>query len=101
MSYLDDLYLPLPRIQVIKAIDQRRPIRISMVQARWWEEGLEQQYAKRLLELEHYPEDAAFLWIDLSDYASWNLPWAIKEDGAHDTRCVLQSWDRLDEFLRQ
>jgi hypothetical protein len=70
MSYLDGLYLPLPRTELIKAIDRRKPVRIPMVQARWWGEGLELQYAKRLLELEHYPEDAAFLLIDLSDYAS-------------------------------
>jgi uroporphyrinogen decarboxylase len=99
MSYLDDLYLPLPREEVVKAIDRQQPFRIPMVLARWWGEGLEEQYGTRLQELEHYPEDAAFLWLDLSNYASWNLPWEIKEDGAHDTRCVLQSWENLDEFI--
>lgn len=99
MSYLDDLKLPLPREEVIKAIDRHRPIRIPLVQARWWGEGLEEQYGKRLRELEHYPEDAVLLWIDLSNYATWNLPWKIKEDGAHDARCVLEDWDRLDEFI--
>jgi hypothetical protein len=52
-----------------------------------------------LQELERYPEDVAFLWIDLSNYSSWNLPWTIKDDGAHDTRCILESWDRLDDFI--
>jgi len=99
MSYLDDLYLPLPREEVIKAIDRRTPIRIPMVMARWWGEGLEAQYGKRLLELERYPDDAVFLWMDLSNYSTWNLPWEIKGDGAHDTRCVIESWDRLDEFI--
>ena len=99
MSSLDDLYQPLPREEVIKAIDRQRPVRIPLVQARWWGEGLEEQYGKRLEELERFPEDATFLWIDLSNYANWNLPWKIKEDGAHDTRCVLESWDRLDDFI--
>jgi uroporphyrinogen decarboxylase len=99
MTYLDDLYLPLPREEVLKAIERRRPIRIPLVQARWWGEGLEEQYGKRLLELERYPEDAAFLWIDLSNYSTWNLPWGIVDSGAHDARCVLESWDRLDEFI--
>ena len=99
MSYVDDLFLPLPREEVIKAIDRRRPERVPMIQARWWGEGLEDQYGNRLVELERYPEDAAFLWIDLSNYSNWNLPWAIKADGAHDTRCVLESWERLDEFI--
>jgi uroporphyrinogen decarboxylase len=99
MSSLDDLYLPLPREEVIKAIDRQRPIRIPMVQARWWGEGLEEQYGKRLRKLEHYPEDAAFLWMDLSNYSAWNLPWGIKVDGAYDARCILERWDRLDEFI--
>jgi uroporphyrinogen decarboxylase len=99
MANQDDSLLPLPREEVIKAIERLRPIRIPMVQARWWGEGLEEQYGKRLLELERYPEDAAFLWMDLSNYSSWNLPWKIKDDGAHDARCVLESWDRLDEFI--
>ncbi len=99
MSYLDDLYLPLPREEVIKAIERRKPIRIPLVQARWWGEGLQEQHGKRLLALEHYPEDAAFLWMDLSNYSTWNLPWKIKDYGAHDARCVLESWDQLDEFI--
>lgn len=99
MSYLDDLYLALPRAEVIKAIDRHQPLRIPMVQARWWGEGLEEQYGKRLQELERYPEDAVFLWIDLSNYAIWNLPWVIRDDGAHDTRCALENWDNLDEFI--
>jgi uroporphyrinogen decarboxylase len=99
MSYLDDLYQPLPREEVIKTIERRRPIRIPLVQARWWGEGLEEQYGRRLLELERYPEDAAFLWMDLSNYSTWNLPWKIKDYGAHDARCVLESWDQLDEFI--
>ena len=56
MSSLDDLYQPLPREEVIKAIDRQRPVRIPLVQARWWGEGLEEQYGKRLEELERYPE---------------------------------------------
>ena len=99
MSYLDDLYYPLPREEVVNAIDRHMPIRIPMVQARWWGEGLESQYGEKLFELERYPEDAAFLWVDLSNYATWNLPWPINDTGAHDTRCVLESWDRLDEFI--
>jgi uroporphyrinogen decarboxylase len=99
MSYIEDLYLALPREEVIKAIERRRPVRVPLVQARWWGEGLVDQYGTRLQALERYPEDAAFLWMDLSNYSTWNLPWEIKEGGAHDARCVLESWDGLDEFI--
>jgi uroporphyrinogen decarboxylase len=99
MSYLADLFLPLPREEVIKAIDRHRPVRIPLVQAQWVGEGLEEYYGKRLQELACYPEDAAFLWLDLSNYSTWNLPWGIKDAGAHDARYVLEDWGRLDEFI--
>jgi uroporphyrinogen decarboxylase len=99
MPFPGDLFQPLPREEVIKAVDRRRPVRIPLVQARWWGEGLEQYYGERLQELAGYPEDAAFLWLDLSNYAAWNLPWEIKAEGAHDARFILEDWGRLEEFI--
>jgi uroporphyrinogen decarboxylase len=99
VSSQKDLYLPLPREEVIKAVERRKPVRIPLVQAHWWGEGLEDYYGKKLQELERFPEDAAFLWIDLSNYSAWNLPWTIKTDGPYDARPVLEDWNRLDEFI--
>lgn len=90
---------PLPRAEVIKAVEHDNPLRVPLVQARWWGEGLLEQYGGRLKELERYPEDADFLWLDLSNYADWNLPWELKQDGPCDARCVLDNWGKLDEFI--
>ncbi len=99
MSDSDDLYRPLPRQEVIKAVERHHPIRIPLVMARWWGEGLREQYHEQLNTLERFPEDAVFCWIDLSDYHHWNLPWNLKEDGPYDSRCVLKDWSLLDEFI--
>src|SRR4030042_555803 len=99
MPHLHDLFLPLPRDEVIKAVERRRPVRVPLVQAHWWGEGLSEQYGERLRKLEGYPEDAVFLWIELADYPNWNLPWKIKTDGPYDSRCVLKDWSLLDEFI--
>jgi uroporphyrinogen decarboxylase len=94
-----DPFAPLPRAEVIKAVERRNPRRIPLVQARWWGEGLFEQYGARLQALERYPEDAVFLWIDLSNYSDWGLPWALKQEGPYDARCVLEDWSRLDDFI--
>ncbi len=94
-----DPYLPLPREEVIKALEHCSPIRVPMIMAHWWGEGLEEQYGETLRDFEKYPEDAVFLWLDLSDYGAWGLPWEIKRDGPYDSRCVLKDWKLLDEFI--
>ena len=94
-----DIFQPLPRDEVIKAVERRRPCRVPLVLARWWGEGLEQQYGSRLQDLEGYPENLTFLWLDLSDYSNWNLPWKLKLDGHVDACCILDDWNRLDEFI--
>jgi uroporphyrinogen decarboxylase len=99
MSSPQELFPPLPREEVIKAVEHRRPCRIPLVQARWWSEGLVEQYGPRLQELQRFPEDAVFLWMDLSNYSEWNLPWEIKQDGPYDARSLLQDWDRLDDLI--
>lgn len=96
---VQDLFSPLSREEVIKAVERRNPKRIPLVQTRWWGEGLVEQYGNRLDALDCYPEDAGFLWIDLSNYAEWNLPWEIQLDGAYDSRRILPDWGLLDEFI--
>lgn len=93
------VWRPLSRNEVIKAVERRNPIRIPMVQAKWWGEGLTEQYGERLHEFDRFPEDILFAWIDPIIYGSMNLPWTIDETGAHDSRAILEDWAQLDEFI--
>ena len=52
---------------VIKALERGRPSRIPMVRAKWWGEGLREQYGARLNALERYPGDTAMIWVDPLD----------------------------------
>jgi len=96
---MTDIFAPLPRDEVIKAIERRNPIRIPLVRAHWWGEGLAEQYGEQLKAFDRYPEDAAFLWINHSNYAEWGLPWEICSGGAFDARSVIDDWSKLDDFI--
>ncbi|MBN1889529.1 MAG: hypothetical protein JW850_16155 [Thermoflexales bacterium] len=97
---MDDIFSPLSRQQVIKAVERRYPARVPLVQAHWWGEGLVDQYGDHLKLLEQrYPEDAVFLWIDHSNYAEWGLPWQINADGAFDAHYVIDDWSKLDDLI--
>ena len=41
---------PLPRAEVIKAVERKHPARVPLIHACWWGEGLVQQYGDRLRE---------------------------------------------------
>ncbi|HEY9076758.1 MAG TPA: uroporphyrinogen decarboxylase family protein [Anaerolineaceae bacterium] len=91
----------LPKEEVIKAIERRYPVRIPLVRARWWGEGLVEQYGERLGELDRYPEDAVILFNDPIDYSKLGLSWNIDTDGAHDSRVILPEWEKLEEFINK
>lgn len=90
---------PLPREQVIRALERKGPSRIPLVLARWWGEGLNEQYGSRLGAFDHFPEDAALLLIEPLDYDAMGLSWEIAAEGAHDTRAIIDDWNKLDEFI--
>ncbi len=92
---------PLGRDEVVKAIERRHPSRIPMIQAKWWGEGLVEQYGSRLEALDRYPQDAELLWIDPLVYEDMGLSWDIDLQGAHDSRVILDDWSRLDEFIEK
>jgi uroporphyrinogen decarboxylase len=90
----------LPREQVIRAVERRGPTeRIPMVHAKWWGEGLREQYGERLAELEGYPEDTAMIWCPPVEFDKMGLSWTWKDEGARDARPVLDDWAKLDEFI--
>jgi uroporphyrinogen decarboxylase len=100
----EELFQPLPREEVIKAVERRRPRRIPLIRAKWWGEGLAEQYGDRLEQFDRYPEDVAWLWLPdwVFDPGQMNLSWydpSADAGKALDARPVLDTWDRLDEFI--
>lgn len=100
----DDLFSPLPREEVIRAIERRRPWRVPLVMAKWWGEGLWEQYGERLRELDRYPHDAELFMVDPTPYATMDLSWLQETDNevrAHDEGGLRLQWHHLDEFLEK
>lgn len=95
------VWKPLPREEVIKAVERRGPARIPLVLARWWGEGLVDQYGDRLRELERFPEDASLIHLPKFDVGRMGLSWEIRRSGAHDSNCVIDDWAKLDEFIEK
>jgi uroporphyrinogen decarboxylase len=101
MNTTNDKWPPLSRDEIIKALERKSPARIPLVHAKWWGEGLKEQYGERLQELDRYPEDVVSLWIEMIDVNAMGLSWEIPSEGAHDSRAVVDSWDKLDEFIEK
>ena len=94
-------YARLPRSEVIKAVERRGPCRIPLIMARWWGEGLVEQYGDRLQALEQYPEDAAFIGIPTFNYHDIGLSWDFTPGPGRDSGGVIDDWSRLDEFIEK
>ncbi|MFC1996861.1 uroporphyrinogen decarboxylase family protein [Chloroflexota bacterium] len=103
MTSKKTIWEPLPGAEVKKAINRQKPSRIPMVRAKWWGEGLEEQYGSRLSEFDCYPEDVQDLWLEPPiDYLKMGLSWELPpEEGAHDSRPILDDWAKLDEFIEK
>jgi hypothetical protein len=70
-----------------------------LVRAKWWGEGLREQYGERLRAFDRYPEDVVQLWLDPLDYGAMGLSWELDTEGAHDSRAIIDDWSKLDEFI--
>jgi len=99
--HVSKAWQPLPRAEVIHAIERKNPSRIPLVMARWWGEGLVEQYGKQLQAFERFPEDVAMLWIQPLEVNKMNLSWKIQTAGAYDSVCVIDEWSKLDEFIEK
>lgn len=92
----------MTREDVIKAVERKNPSRIPLVRAKWWGEGLTGQYGEKLRELDRYPEDVAWLWMNNPvDPNKMDLPWTWQTGGAHDSSCVIDDWAKLDDFIER
>jgi len=93
---------PLNREEVIQAIEGGYPPRIPMILARWWGEGLYDQYGSRLQELDQrFPDDVAHLWLDPVCVERMNLSWRPPDTGSLENRTVIDEWSKLDEFIEK
>lgn len=100
----ESIFDPLPREEVVKAIERRRPRRVPLVMARWWGEGLWEQYGERLRAFDRFPEDAVLLMQAPLDPDAMNLSWRREQQTAvraHDAGGILPDWKYLDEFLEK
>lgn len=91
--------IPLPRSEVVKAIERKNPRRIPLIMAKWWGEGFAELHGEALARFDRYPEDALLALIVPLRYEKMNLPWEIQLTGAADAHCVLDDWAKLDEFI--
>ncbi|MCI0513733.1 hypothetical protein L0128_11010 [candidate division KSB1 bacterium] len=92
---------PLPRAEVIKAVERKHPCRIPLILAKWWGEGLQAQYGARLEYFNRYPEDVGWLWLEPLDVNQMGLSWQIQTEVAHDRGGVIDDWAKLDEFIEK
>jgi uroporphyrinogen decarboxylase len=90
---------PLPREDVIKALERNNPPRIPLVRAKWWGEGFSELHGERLARFDSYPEDATILLIEPVMFERMSLSWPVVAEGAHDARVALDDWAKLDEFI--
>ena len=97
----DDIFAPLSREEVLKTLERRGPRRIPMVIAKWWGEGLTEQYGERLREFDKYPDDYAMAMCTPLAVNTMELPWQTEAKKAHDAAGVLPDWKYLDEFIRR
>jgi len=94
-------YSPLPRAEVVKAVERKHPSRVPLIQAKWWGEGYYELHGKALDRFERFPEDAVFVWIEPIHYNQMGLSWGFQTEGAHDSRWILKDWANLDEFIEK
>ena len=98
---MDNTYTPLPREEVVKAVERRGPARVPMIRTHWWGEGLGDQYGERLAEFAKYPEDFAEVMIGPLNPGEMGLSWKTQAGAGHDSNAVIPDWKHLDEFLEK
>jgi uroporphyrinogen decarboxylase len=94
-------WTPLPREEVVKALERRFPARIPLVRTKWWGEGLEDLHGAALRQFDPYPEDAVILFAEPVVPERMGLSWPVVVDGPHDARVVIDDWAKLDEFVEK
>lgn len=99
MDQRKKVWEPLPREEVVKAIERRCPARIPVIRAKWWTDELCKLHGEKLAQFDRFPEDVGFVWIEPLQPEKMGLSWKFETEGAHDSRFVLDDWAHLDEFI--
>jgi len=90
----------LSREEVIKAVEGRYPSRVPLCRAKWYGEGLEDQYGDQLHCLDGIEDDVVQVFVpNPVDWSRMNLSWEIKQGRGLDANIVLDDWGKLDEFI--
>jgi hypothetical protein len=58
-----DVFRPLSKNEVVAALEGRNPPRVPLVRAKWWGEGLADQYGEQLSRFDRIREDVVQLFI--------------------------------------
>ncbi len=98
-----DTCKPLTRDEVIRAVERRGNIpRVPLCRAKWWGEGLMDQYGDQLSRFDHIQDDVIQVLMPNPVWPErMNLSWEWDKGGAHDARIVLDDWAKLDEFIEK
>ncbi|MBD3385535.1 methylcobamide--CoM methyltransferase [candidate division KSB1 bacterium] len=96
---MNNLYLPLSRHEMKRAIERNCPPRIPLALAKFWGEGFVKSHGKQLNAFDRYPDDVEMLWIQPLDVDKMNLSWPVRKGGARDSASVIRDWSQLDEFI--
>ncbi len=101
MTSTKDIYTPLHREEIIKAVEKKNPCRIPIIRGKWWGEGFEELHGSALDRYDKYPEDVGQVWIDPTPFEEMGLSWEIPSGGAHDANPILDDWKKLDELIEK
>ena len=99
---MNNLLLPLTRKQVADVVERKSAApRVPLIHAKDWGEGLAEQYGDALKRFDKYPDDANSIMIKPVNAETMNLSWSWNTKGAHDSRIVIDDWEKLDEFIEK
>lgn len=96
-----DIFAPLPKQEVINAIERRHPRRIPMIFTKQWDGQLMENHKEAIEQFDKYPLDIDMTWLSPYDFAAMDLYWTgpDAEGTAYDVSTYLPDWRYLDEFI--